>query len=283
MSQSALAVMADRLQCDSAKLFDTLKQTAFKGASNEELMALTVVCNQYKLNPFLKEIHAFSGKGGGIVPMVSIDGWLRIINDHPQMDGLETTFTIENGKPVSCTCTIHRKDRKIPTTITEYLSECRRPTDPWKMEFRMLRHKAIMQCGRVAFGLGGIYDEDDAGEMRQAVGREIPAARVPFIQETANVPATVTTPATDPQAEPTPPPRRGRPPKQAPEAPPLELSSEPETAVQKLSRRILEDSLDMGRVQEWLDANNYPSLDAIMEDEASGIIELYDALKEAAQ
>lgn len=277
MSQSALAVMADRLQCDSAKLFETLKSTAFKGASNEELMALTVVCNQYKLNPFLKEIYAFPAKGGGIVPTVSIDGWLRIINDHPQMDGIHTEFTIENGKPVSCTCTIHRKDRKIPTVVTEYLAECRRPTDPWKMEFRMLRHKAIKECGRVAFGLGGIYDEDDADTLKQSVGREVPAARVPFIPETPAAPEQPQEPAAEA------PPRRRRQAAPQTEAPPLTLSDEPETAVQRLTRKIGEDKLDPGKVAAWLDAAMVAPLVMIGEAEAATVLNEYDALKEAAQ
>jgi hypothetical protein len=34
------------------------------------------------------------------------------------------------------------------------------------MPRRMLRHKALMQCGRIAFGLGGITDEEEAGDIR---------------------------------------------------------------------------------------------------------------------
>ena len=163
---SALGVMSQRFNVEPDKLLSTLKNTVFKGATNDELLALVVVANEYGLNPLTKEIYAFPAKGGGIVPVVSIDGWLRIINDHEQMDGIE--FEWENGKdgePISCTSVIHRKDRKHPTKVTEYLSECRRNTDPWKMTHRMLRHKAIIQGGRVAFGFGGIYDEDEARDI----------------------------------------------------------------------------------------------------------------------
>ena len=62
----------------------------FQKATESELLALVVVANEYGLNPFLKEIYAFPAKGGGIVPVVSIDGWLRMVNDHPQMDGIVT-------------------------------------------------------------------------------------------------------------------------------------------------------------------------------------------------
>ncbi len=159
---SAMAIMASRLQVEPDKLLATLKNTVWKGASNEELVALTVVANEYSLNPLLKELYAFPAKGGGIVPIVSIDGWLRIVNEHPQMNGLEVFPVLDGEKLTAYTCRIHRKDREYPTEVTEFLSECKRNTEPWKMEHRMLRHKAVMQCARIAFGFSGIHDEDDA-------------------------------------------------------------------------------------------------------------------------
>lgn len=159
---SALAVMASRFSVDPAKLLETLKNTAFKGASNDEMMALVIVSNEYGLNPLTKEIYAFPAKGGGIVPVVSIDGWLNIMNNHPQFDGIDYEWLHEGEKLIACTSIIHRKDRTHPTRVTEYLSECRRSTDPWKMEHRMLRHKATIQGARVAFGFSGIADEDEA-------------------------------------------------------------------------------------------------------------------------
>ena len=160
---SALAVMAERVNVDPTKLYDTLKNTVFKKASDDELLALVVVANEYNLNPLTRELYAFPAKGGGIVPVVSVDGWNNIANSHPQLDGFE--FEFEHGKEgalISCACTVHRKDRGHPVRVTEYLSECRRDTEPWKMEHRMLRHKAFIQACRMAFGFSGIHDEDEA-------------------------------------------------------------------------------------------------------------------------
>lgn len=175
---SSLQILAHRLNADPEKLLSTLKSTVFKGATNEEIMVLTVVANEYGLNPLIKELYAFPGKSGGIVPIVSIDGWIRITNDHPQMDGLTTEHHHDDGgKLISCTCRIHRKDRQHPIVATEYLTECKRNTEPWKMEHRMLRHKAIIQCARIAFGFSGIHDEDEgevaAGE-KKAKGSIVP-------------------------------------------------------------------------------------------------------------
>jgi phage recombination protein Bet len=156
---SLLARMAGRYGVDSEKMLATLKSTAFKGqVSNEQMMALLIVAEQHNLNPWTKEIYAFPDKQNGIVPVVGVDGWSRIINEHTQFDGMTFSETDD-----SCTCTIYRKDRKHPTSVTEYLAECKRNTSPWGSHpKRMLRHKAMIQCARLAFGFAGIYDQDEA-------------------------------------------------------------------------------------------------------------------------
>lgn len=164
---SALALMASRFSVDPAKLLSTLKSTVFKNATDDELLALVVVSNEYGLNPLTKEIYAFPAKGGGIVPVVSIDGWINRMNANSQFDGLEFEDVFgKDGKPISTTATIWRKDRSRPVKVTEYYAECKRNTEPWNtMPSRMLRHKALCQCVRVAFGFSGVYDEDEARDV----------------------------------------------------------------------------------------------------------------------
>ena len=167
--------LSARFNVDNDKFMDTLKATAFKlrpdkktGAvqvvTDEQMMMLLVVAEQYHLNPFTREIYAFP-QDGGIVPIIPIDGWIRIINEHPQLDSIEIELAPEGTAPENAWCqvSIKRKDRAAPVTIREYLAECRRNTDPWN-EFpkRMLRHKAIIQCARIAFGFAGVFDPDEA-------------------------------------------------------------------------------------------------------------------------
>lgn len=152
--------LATRLDMgDGSGLIETLKATAFKGqVSDAQMTALMVVANQYGLNPWTKEIYAFPDKNNGIVPVVGVDGWARIINNHPQFDGMDFEQDAEG-----CTCIIFRKDRSHPVKVTEYMSECKRGTGPWQSHpKRMLRHKAMIQCARIAFGYGGIFDQDEA-------------------------------------------------------------------------------------------------------------------------
>ena len=145
---------------DPAELVQTLKATAFKGpASDQQLVALLFVASQYSLNPFTRELYAFPDRQNGIVPVVGVDGWSRIINNHPQFDGMDFEQDEEG-----CTCIIYRKDRNHPIKVTEWMAECRRDgVGPWKSHpRRMLRHKAMIQCARLAFGYTGIFDQDEA-------------------------------------------------------------------------------------------------------------------------
>jgi phage recombination protein Bet len=161
--RSVLVDMATRYGMEPAAFEQTIRATVIKNASKEELAAFLLVAKEYGLNPLTKEIYAFPAKGGGIVPVVSVDGWVNLINSHAASDGFE--FDMEHGDDgvlVSCTCRMYRKDRSRPVTITEYLAECVRGTDPWNMKHRMLRHKALIQAARYAFGFSGIYDEDEA-------------------------------------------------------------------------------------------------------------------------
>ncbi len=155
--------MASRMSVEPTKLFETLKATVFQKATNEELLALVVVANAYNLNPFLKELYAFPAKGGGIVPIVSVDGWNKMLVNQPDFDGIEFEFADDDsGNLLSCTATIHVKNRSHPVKITEYMAECKRNTDPWNnMPHRMLRNRTLCQASRVAFGFSGVKHEEE--------------------------------------------------------------------------------------------------------------------------
>lgn len=178
---TALTTMANKLATRlgmeaGTELMNTLKNTAFKGGNvtDEQFTALLIVANQYGLNPWTKEIYAFPDKGG-IVPVVGVDGWARIINEHPQFDGMEFIYDKDEG---SSTCKIYRKDRNHPTIVTEYMAECKRNTQPWQSHpTRMLRHKALIQCARMAFGFAGIFDQDEAERVIEGTAAGVDAGK----------------------------------------------------------------------------------------------------------
>jgi RecT family len=168
-----VAQFAGRYNIEPEKMLETLKATAFRqkgkqGApapvvSNEQMMALLVIAQEYGLNPFTREIYAFPSEGG-IVPIIGFDGWVRLVNKRPELDYMEIRIADDDVEPDEAwaECEIKRKDRSRPTIIREYVKECYRNTDPWnEMPRRMIRHKCIIQCARVAFGYAGVFDPDE--------------------------------------------------------------------------------------------------------------------------
>lgn len=185
--QSLVTRFAEKYHIEPTKLMDTLKATAFRQrgdvvVTNEQMAALLIVADQYKLNPFTKEIFAFNDKGA-VVPVVSVDGWSRIINEHPAFNGMEFNYAEEivnmpGGKPCPAWCevVIYRKDRDRTTIVREYLDEVYQAprgnngyAGPWQSHTkRFLRHKTLIQGARIAFGFAGIYDEDEANRIVEA-------------------------------------------------------------------------------------------------------------------
>ena len=188
-----ISQMADILglgNVDPIELKNTLIATAFnngdKEISDAQMASLLIVAGQYKLNPWTKEIYAFPDKNKGIIPVVGVDGWSRIINSSDNFDGMEFRYSenmlqMEGAKvtaPEWIECVIYRSDRKFPTVVREYLTECYRAPfkgkfgdviGPWQSHpSRFLRHKATIQCARLAFGFVGIYDQDEAERINES-------------------------------------------------------------------------------------------------------------------
>lgn len=184
----ALAALAARLNINEQEVQNIVMRTlvSAKGnqqPTNEEFVTFLAIASEYNLNPLTKEIYAFSNRGT-IQPIVSIDGWLKIINSHPQFDGMEFQDNLDaNGNLVSVTCSIYRKDRNRPTQVTEYMAECMDKSgksEPWKRwPARMLRHKAAIQGARYAFGLSGFYDPDEADRIQQSTEKDVTPKQSP--------------------------------------------------------------------------------------------------------
>jgi phage recombination protein Bet len=211
--------LAAQWKMSAVTMINTLKATVFPQSdtngkplvvTDAQLMVFLQVCHEYQLNPFTREIYAFPTRGGGIVPMVPVDGWANIVNRNPQMNGvkfIDDWVVPDPKKPYdkslfSTTAIIYRKDREHPTEITEYMAECCLPNkDPWKRwPARMLRHKAFIQCARIAFSLAGIFDPDEAERIAES---EEPK-KEPITRPSRQIEGTTTTASaatTEPQAE----------------------------------------------------------------------------------
>jgi hypothetical protein len=158
--------------------------------SESDLERLLLTCERLGLDPLGREVYCteaqdvaadVSAQKKPPLVVVALDGWCRIINSHPQFDGMsfKESAEREDGLLVWIECSIHRKDRRVATTVREYMCENRADQSAWLTHpRRMLRHKALVQCARLCFGLSGIYDPDEAQRIRasQTVIKENPSA-----------------------------------------------------------------------------------------------------------
>lgn len=114
------------------------------------------MASKYELDPLSDEICLIQNSEGDYQPFITIDGWSKIINNHPQYTGMslrESTELMDNI-PTWMECTIYRNDRILPIIVKEYLEEVRTDHPSWQqMPRRMLRHRVIQQCARLAFNI----------------------------------------------------------------------------------------------------------------------------------
>jgi len=145
-----------------------------------DLDRLLMLSERLGLDPLNNEIYATevtpeNGKKARIVFVVGVDGWSKIINSHPQFDGMKFVESApgDDELPLYIECTIYRKDRRVATSIREYMYEADTGQGAWLTHpRRMLRHKAMVQCARVCFGLVGVYELDEAERMTDALLNE---------------------------------------------------------------------------------------------------------------
>lgn len=175
-TQGLIARLAGKFGVEPNRLLKCLTTQVFKQAdgrqpSNEELMVLLLVCENFGLNPFNREIYAFRGKSGDIVPVVSLDGWAKIVRSQKDFNGVTFAFSSNMVKVSGCAqelpefveCAMRLKGVDEPIVIQEFMVECFNEKSPvWrKWPRRMLRTRAFIQCARLAFSLTGLYDEGE--------------------------------------------------------------------------------------------------------------------------
>jgi phage recombination protein Bet len=186
--ESAFSVV-DRSVLRSGLSYDSFIKLLIQSAlsrltiwSQADLDNLLMLSERIGLDPLNNEIYATEvtpepGKKARIVFVVGVDGWGKIINSHPQFDGMKfVEFSLgDDALPLYIECTIFRKDRRVATSIREYMYEAHTGQGAWLTHpRRMLRHKAMVQCARACFGLGGMYESDEAERVSSALLNEAP-------------------------------------------------------------------------------------------------------------
>ena len=111
---------------------------------------------EYRLNPRADEIDLIQFEEGRWQVFITVNGWAKLINAHPAFCGIEFSEAseLDQGVPIWMGCAIYRTDRVKPIEVKEYFSEMKTEHAAWQqMPRRMLRHRAMQQCARLAFGI----------------------------------------------------------------------------------------------------------------------------------
>lgn len=159
-----------------------LRNTIWKGLSDSEVMVNAAFCGQYKLNPFLKEMHVIKGN-----PFVGRDGFLTTAERHPryqdhvvgqvyEFDDFSVTDGIahhtvngfgDRGTYLGAYCTVYTKSGNAQT-FTRKPSDFKHllTKDNWKKDLEGMVLIRTMTWGfRSIFSLGNLYTVEEAPEV----------------------------------------------------------------------------------------------------------------------
>lgn len=130
-------------------------------ATRVEIEIFQRQCEEWKLNPFLNQVHLVKHKNKPAYPVIAYNEYLKEAERSKQLAGWKVTVdNIENKSEMTATVTIHRRDWIIPFEHTVYFNEvCLRKWDgtlaaSWKKQpIFMTRKVAISQAFRLCFPL----------------------------------------------------------------------------------------------------------------------------------
>ena len=156
-------------------MLNTLRETVCKGATIPQFRMFIEVCKGTGLNPFLKEIWFVPGVG----VMAGRDGYLRVANESPQFDGMETRVERDaKNVPIKATCSVWRKDRSHPITCEAYYNEYKRSGGVWdKYPSAMISKVAEVLALKRSFSINGVVTEEEIGEPEPTRSEKVQAAK----------------------------------------------------------------------------------------------------------
>lgn len=167
-----VAVKAENQQVTEKLLMDYLKAQCL-GLTQQQVDQFVAIALAFNLNPWKKEIYAvpYNTKEGKKLSIVTgYEVYVKRADLNPNYDGFVTEWkgdfelkTIQNKYGynttilapkgvVSCTCIVHRKDRKCPTRCEVFFDEYDQHNSMWQTKPRVMLEKvAIARALRLAF------------------------------------------------------------------------------------------------------------------------------------
>ena len=148
-----IAKTADSLDLEAAELQAWINLQVM--VPKQTLLALLRIAREHQLDPLKEEVALALYDDTHWQAYITVEGYAKILNQHPAFDGIAFTQSDEliNGVPHWMECTIYRKDRSQPIVVREYYEEVKGEQTIWqKMPRRMLRHRVMARCARLAVG-----------------------------------------------------------------------------------------------------------------------------------
>jgi hypothetical protein len=148
-----IAKTADALELDVEELQAWITLQVM--TPSPTILALLRIAREHHLDPLKEEVALALYDDCHWQAYITVDGYSKLLNSHPAFDGIVFTQSEEttNGIPIWMECTIYRKDRSCPIVVREYFEEVKGGQAIWqKMPRRMLRHRVMQQCARLAVG-----------------------------------------------------------------------------------------------------------------------------------
>jgi hypothetical protein len=246
------------------------------------------------LSFFSGQVYPVRRPDGRVDAVVSLDGWIRMIQSWPEFEGMAFTYSPERCQSYAGThrphewveCAISKRGVPTPFVAREYFAEVNQSTGVWLTHpVRATRNAAMIQAARYAFGFSDAVVTPDDAPMAEVAQAPMPApAPAPKITPAPAARATATA-APAPSSHPTrssapraqaPKPRAAAqareqeqaPPPPAPPAAPAAVESEPVDAQTMAHLRRIAAAVsgaDGGDqiLQEALESAGIASIDAI--------------------
>lgn len=151
--EQLVAEVASALEVVSDELAHWVQHTSIP---TDVMKTILITAKRLKLNLLLGHIAWEFNDENYWEVYIPIDGWIALIHREPSFQGI--TFSesahFEEGIPLWMECTIYRNNLAHPITVREYVAELKTDHPMWtQMPRRMLRHKTLQQCARLAFGI----------------------------------------------------------------------------------------------------------------------------------
>ena len=165
-----------------------IKNTVAKGATDDEFALFMHLAGTYDLDPFNKEIWFMKYGNGAATIFTSRDGYLKIANNHPEMDGLQSDTVCENdkltkkpdgsiehiygnprGELIGAYAMVYRKKRKVPVYVYASLKEYNNQSNQtWKKyTSAMILKVAEAMALKRAFSISGLVTKEEISESEE--------------------------------------------------------------------------------------------------------------------